>query len=127
MTEPLIETGVLTFNDAANDERIVKVYDRILKNASVRSIMYVAIRVGDGVPGAFALSTTRDLRNWSDSDVALAKAVANQSGIAIRQAELYQKAEATSVREALINRLTMTIRASLSLPEVFSQTIGNSG
>src|SRR6185503_12428720 len=100
--------------------RIAKVYERILKKAGVRSIMYVAIRLGDGVPGAFALSTTRDLRNWSDSDIALAKAVANQTGIAIRQAELYQKAEDTSVREALINRLVMTIRASLSLPEVLS-------
>jgi len=82
--------------------------------------MYVAIRVGDGVPGAFALSTTRELRHWSDSDIALAKAIADQTGIAIRQAELYQKAEATSAREALVNRLTMTIRASLSLPEVLS-------
>ena len=120
VVEPLIENGVLTFNDAANDERIAGIYERILKKASVRSIMYVAIRVGDGVPGAFALSTTRDMRNWSDSDVALAKAVADQTGIAIRQAELYQRAEATSVREALINRLTMTIRASLSFPEVLS-------
>ncbi len=33
---------------------------------------------------------------------------------------LYQKAETTSIREALVNRLTMAIRASLSLPEVLS-------
>ncbi|HXM36478.1 MAG TPA: PAS domain S-box protein, partial [Pyrinomonadaceae bacterium] len=38
--------------------------------------------------------------------------------IAIRQAQLYQKASATSVREALANRLSLAIRASLSLPEV---------
>lgn len=120
LAESLIGTGVLTFNDVANDERIAEVYERILKKANVRSIMYVAIRVGDGVPGAFALSTTREVRHWSDSDIALAMAVADQTGIAIRQAELYQKAEATSAREALVNRLTMTIRASLSLPEVLS-------
>ncbi len=120
LAESLIETGVLIFNDAANDERIAKVYERILKKANVRSIMYVAIRVGDAVPGAFALSTTREVRHWSDSDIALARAVADQTGIAIRQAELYQRAEATSAREALVNRLTMTIRASLSLPEVLS-------
>ncbi len=48
----------------------------------------------------------------------MAKAVADQTGIAIRQAELYQKAESTSTREALVNRLTMAIRASLSLPAV---------
>src|SRR5262249_55419363 len=44
----------------------------------------------------------------------------DQTGIAIRQSQLYQKAESTSIREALVNRLTMAIRASLSLPEVIS-------
>ncbi len=120
LEESLVKNGVLIFNDAADDPRIADVYNRILKRANVLSIMYVAIRVGDGVPAAFALSTTRVKRNWSDSDVALAKAVADQTGIAIRQAQIYQKSEATSTREALVNRLTGAIRASLSLPEVLS-------
>ena len=81
----------LCFNDAAHDPRIADVYERILAKADVRSIMYVAIRVGDEVTAAFALSTTRELRNWSESDIALAKAVADQTGIAIRQAELLPK------------------------------------
>ena len=34
------------------------------------------------------------MRQWTEADIALAKAVADQTGIAIRQAELYQKAEA---------------------------------
>jgi PAS domain S-box-containing protein len=116
----LDEKGVLCFNDAAHDVRIADVYARILSKAGVRSIMYVAIRVGDEVTAAFALSTTRELRHWSESDIALAKAVADQTGIAIRQAELFQKAEATSKREVLVNNVTMAIRASLSLPEVLS-------
>src|SRR5215217_3809089 len=114
----LDKTGVLAFDDAANDPRIVDLYNNILSKANVQSIMYVAIRVGDDVPAAFALSTTRQVRQWSETDIALAKAVADQTGIAIRQAELYQKAESTSIREALVNRLTMAIRASLRLPEV---------
>ena len=73
----------------------------------MKSIMYVAIRVGDDVPAAFALSTTQQHRRWSEVDIDLAKAIADQTGIAIRQAELYQKAESTSTREALVNRLTM--------------------
>jgi PAS domain S-box-containing protein len=120
LIESLDKDGVLCFNDAANDPRITEVYERILSKANVRSIMYVAIRVGEEVTAAFALSTTRQLRRWSPSDIAIAKAVADQTGIAIRQAELYQKAEATSKREVLVNRLTMAIRASLSLAEVLS-------
>src|SRR5215216_2342245 len=120
LIKALDKTGVWAFDDAANDPRIVDLYENILSKANVKSIMYVAIRVGDDVPAAFALSTTKQIRNWSDADIALAKAVADQTGIAIRQAELYQKAESTSTREALVNRLTMAIRASLSLGEVLS-------
>src|ERR1051325_11468494 len=116
----LDQTGVLHFSDASNDARITDLYESILSKADVKSIIYVAIRVGEDVPAAFALSTTRETREWSEADIALAKAVADQTGIAIRQAQLYQKAESTSNREALVNRLTMAIRASLSLPEVIS-------
>ena len=120
LAESLQQDGVVAINDAPHDERIREVYQRILSKAGVRSIMYVAIRVGDEVPAAFALSTTREMRSWSESDITLAMAVADQTGIAIRQSKLYQMAEATSIREALVNRLTITIRASLSLPEVLS-------
>jgi PAS domain S-box-containing protein len=120
LIDALDENGILCFDDAANDERIADVYERVLSKAGVRSIMYVAIRVGDEVTAAFALSTSREFRQWSESDIALARAVADQTGIAIRQAELYQKAEGTSKREVLVNNLTMAIRASLSLPEVLS-------
>ncbi len=120
LIDSLEAKGVLSFNDAANDPRIAEVYERILAPAGVRSIMYVGIRVGDEIIAAFALSTTRELRTWSNSDIALAKAVADQTGIAIRQADLYQRAEATSKREALVNSVTTAIRASLSLPEVLN-------
>jgi PAS domain S-box-containing protein len=114
------EHGVLTFDDAASDERITEVYNRVLRARGIRSLMYVPIKVGDELPAVFAISTIRSTRHWSEEDIALARAAADQTGVAIRHAELYQKAEATSSREALINRLSLAIRASLSLPEVLS-------
>lgn len=116
----LDETGVLPFSDAANDKRIADLYRNILSKVDVKSIMYVAIKVGDNVAAAFTLTTTKHIREWTEADSALAKAVADQTGIAIRQAALYQKAESTSIREALVNRLTTVIRASLNLPAVLS-------
>jgi PAS domain S-box-containing protein len=112
--------GVLVFDDVANDDWIGNFYNEVLQPAGVKSIMYVAIKTGEEMPAAFAFSTTRALRHWRGEDIALARAVADQTGLAIRQAELFQKAEATSAREALINRLSLAIRASLSLPEVLS-------
>ncbi len=124
LVEALVEAvrrhGVLAFEDVEHDPAIRHVYENILSKLGTRSIMYVGIRVGDDehIAAAFAISTVHEKRRWRDSDLALARAVADQTGIAIRQAELYQRAEATSTREALINRLSHAIRASLNLPEV---------
>ncbi|HWS52570.1 MAG TPA: GAF domain-containing protein, partial [Pyrinomonadaceae bacterium] len=118
LTDKIREHGVLAFEDVEHDPAIRHIYEHILKRLGTRSIMYVGIRVGDEVTAGFALSSVRETRRWRDSDMALARAVADQTGIAIRQAELYQRAEATSAREALVNRLGHAIRASLSLSEV---------
>lgn len=118
LVEKVREHGVLAFEDAEHDPAIRHIYENVLRRLGTRSIMYVGIRVGDDVTGGFALSTTHETRRWRESDMALARAVADQTGIAIRQAGLYQRAEATSAREALVNRLGHAIRASLSLSEV---------
>lgn len=114
------DEGVIAVDDAENDPDIKDYYDLMLRPAGTRSIMWVAIQVEDKTPATFAISTTRGIRHWTKADMELAKSVANQTGIAIRQARLYQKAETTSQREALINRLSLTIRASLRLPEILS-------
>src|SRR6266404_6012530 len=111
--------GVLAFDDVANDERVRDLYQVIMR-FDVKSIMYVGVTVDDQLLGAFALSTTRQLRHWSEADIEVAKAAADQTGIAIRQARLYQKAAATSMREALVNKLSVAIRASLSLTSVLN-------
>lgn len=110
--------GVMAFDDVAADERIRELYQAVLKRMDVKSIMYVGVNVGNELLGAFALSTTKQRRHWSEVDIEVARAAADQTGIAIRQARLYQKAEATSMREALVNKLSVAIRASLSLTSV---------
>jgi PAS domain S-box-containing protein len=120
LVEKIQECGVLAFEDVEKDPAIRPVYEHILKRLGTRSIMYVAIRVGDELPGCFVISSVHERRRWRTEDIVLAAAVADQTGIALRQAELYQRAEATSAREALVNRLGHAIRASLNLPEVMS-------
>ena len=119
--------GVLAFNDVAHDRRVSDLYEKVLKKFNVKSIMYIGVTVGDQLLGAFALSTTREVRPWSETDFEVAKSVADQTGIAIRQARLYQKSEATSTRETLVNKLGGAIRASLSLQEVLETTVRELG
>ena len=117
LTDSMEKLGVMAFDDVAGDERSRELYQGIVKQ-DVKSIMYVGVTVGDELLGAFALSTTKQIRHWSDADIEVAKAAADQTGIAIRQARLYQKAAATSMREVLVNKLSAAIRASLSLTDV---------
>jgi PAS domain S-box-containing protein len=87
------DSGVLAFEDVEHDPTIRHVYENILKGLGTRSIMYVAIRVGDDVPGCFVISTVGETRRWRPEDISLARAVADQTGIAVRQAELFQLVE----------------------------------
>src|SRR4029079_4370630 len=93
LVEAIRDTGVLAFEDVEHDPAIRHVYEKILKGLGTRSIMYVAIRVGDDVPGCFVVSTVGRTRGWCPEDISLAHAVADQTGIAVRQAELFQLVE----------------------------------
>jgi PAS domain S-box-containing protein len=93
LVEAIRATGVLAFEDVEQNPSIRPIYEKILKGLGTRSIMYVAIRVGDDVPGCFVVSTVSQTRRWRQEDVSLARAVADQTGIAIRQAELFQMVE----------------------------------
>ena len=117
LNEWMEKHGVMSIDDIAGNENTRALYDGVVKR-DVKSIMYVGVSVGDELLGAFALSTTKQIRHWSEADIEVAKAAADQTGIAIRQARLYQKAETTSMREALVNKLGNAIRASLSLTSV---------
>lgn len=121
------EYGFLAFDNVAEDERIRGLYEGMLKHFQVQSIMYIGLTVDNELLGAFALSTTRHLRHWTEAEIEVARSVADQTGIAIRQARLYQKAEATSAREALVNKLGGAIRSSLSLPDVLETTVRELG
>jgi PAS domain S-box-containing protein len=112
------EKGFVAIEDAANTPAIRELYENILRPRGVRSIMFVAVRVRNEILGLLSLVTISYNKKWSESDIALAGAVADQAGIAIRQAELYRQAQTTLQRERLINRLSTEIRSSLKLSDV---------
>jgi PAS domain S-box-containing protein len=85
--------GVIAFEDVVSDPEARHVYEHILQHLGTRSIMFVAIRVGEDLPGCFVISAVGQTRRWRPEDVSLARAVADQTGIAVRQAGLFQLVE----------------------------------
>jgi PAS domain S-box-containing protein len=112
------EVGVLCFDDVANDTRLEPVFRETLQSLEARSVMYAAIMLADETPAALSLASVHRSRQWSASDIALVRQVADQTGVAIRQAQLFAQAEANTRRERLINRLGAHIRRSLDLSEM---------
>jgi len=87
----------------------------------VKSIMYVGVTLATNCwsAGAVDYETSPTLEQGGYRS---REGGCRPNGIAIRQARLYQKAEATSMREALANKLSVAIRASLSLADVLDTT-----
>lgn len=112
------EVGVLCFDDVASDVRLDPTFRATLQSLGARSVMYAAVMLANETPAALSLASVHRSRQWSVSDVALVRQVADQTGVAIRQAQLFAQAEANARRERLINRLGAHIRRSLDLSEM---------
>ncbi|HEX8722134.1 MAG TPA: PAS domain-containing protein [Pyrinomonadaceae bacterium] len=93
LVEKIRGDGVIAFEDVEREPGARQVYEHILRHLGTRSVMFVAIRVGDELPGCFVISTVGETRRWRPEDVTLARAVADQTGIAVRQAELFHMVE----------------------------------
>ena len=82
-----------------------------LRSLDVGSAMILPLRAADVVVGALTLATRRQGRRFSDEDVALAQALADQAALHLRNAQLYTER----------SHVARTLQASLlpqSLPDV---------
>lgn len=79
-------------------------------HSKARALMIVPLIVESEIIGSITLRQSDLSRNWSNSEIELAEAVADQAAIAVQQAKLYQKLqiEEKKVRE-LNNYLTESV------------------
>ena len=59
-------------------------------------------------------------QNYTKQEIMFLKTIADQAGVAIYQAELYSKIKKQAEKEALLRKITATIRNSLNLKETFN-------
>ena len=84
---------------------------RLLRELDVGAAMILPLRVADLTVGALTLAARRHGRRFSDEDVALAQALADQAALHLRNAQLYTER----------SHVAQTLQASLlpqALPEV---------
>ena len=85
-----------------------------------RALAVVPLLVDDEIIGSITLRQSGEAREWTNSEIELAEAVADQAAIAITQVLTHQQVKELAHRETTINRITATIRSSLEPPVMFA-------
>ena len=89
-------------------------------HAKARALLIVPLVVEEEIIGSITLRQSAASREWSQSDIELAEAVAATAAIAISQVLIYQQVKELAQRETTVNRITNTIRSSLEPPIIFA-------
>nr|MDJ0572715.1 adenylate/guanylate cyclase domain-containing protein [Pleurocapsa sp. MO_192.B19] len=89
-------------------------------HSKARALLIVPLMVEEEIIGSITLRQSNAVRCWNQSEIDLAKAVADQAAIAISQVLTHQQVKELAQRETTINRITATIRSSLEPPVMFA-------
>jgi PAS domain S-box-containing protein len=108
----LQEKGLLVVNDLLNNPKARKVAETFL----VRSILLIALKREDRILGMMSLDDPAQIRDFSQEQQQLARAIGQQAALAIDNAHLYQQAQAERTRaERLIERARAIYQVALTV------------
>jgi PAS domain S-box-containing protein len=127
------QSGVTPLGDAVPPE---------VEQAMVRREVVVHSDTGDGagqaalvapislrgeVIGALGLHETENKRRWTDDEIVLIEAVADQMALAIENARLLEQTQSRAVRERLIREITDRIRGAVDVESILQTTVQEVG
>lgn len=90
----------------------------LVEDLSVKSYLIVPVFYGDTIYGSIVLHYVNNFKHFTQDEIDMAYAIANQAAIVIRQAKLYSNAQKTAERETLLRTIIETLRSSLDITEV---------
>jgi GAF domain-containing protein len=94
-----------------------------LESSPIRTILAVPLTVKEQVIGALGLADASD-RVFTEDDVRLAQAFADQAAVALENARLYADAERRRVEAETLSGLVRSITATLDPPSVLRRVAG---
>ncbi len=99
----------VVINDVRKDERIDK-NNPEYRQAEIKSSLVIPVIYDNKIYAIIYLNQCSKQRNWSKSDQLLAKSIADQLAISIRQAHLYHQMEISALKsEAQAEKLEQTL------------------
>ncbi|MBD1901572.1 GAF domain-containing protein [Trichocoleus sp. DQ-A3] len=114
--EPLI------FNQI--DDRIPLKLQELAREYEVCSMLTMPMLYQQSLVGGISLHQCVSERQWTEDEIALVSAIANQCAIAIHQAQLFDRVQQQATREQLLNNICRSLNSSLD-PQYILQEIVN--
>jgi GAF domain-containing protein len=112
-------------------ERAVKqralVVQSVTSEEGTEAALVVPIRLRDEVIGALGLQETDGKREWTDDEIALVEAVADQMALAIENARLLAQTQRRAERDRLIANITARVRSSVHLESILQTAVRELG
>jgi adenylate cyclase len=96
-------------------------------DAVVRAALSVPIKLRGQVIGVLDLHEADEARLWTEHEIALAEAVAEQLALALESARLFEQTQARARREALTRRITDRIRDAMDVDAMLKTAIQELG
>lgn len=99
----------------------------LIEDLSVKSYLVIPVLYGRKLYGAIILHYVNDFKEFSQDEIDMALAIANQSAIVIHQAELYELTKIQAEREKISKNIIEILRSSLNksiIKHLFVRNIG---
>lgn len=93
---------------------------KLFHRTKVRAFLSVPIPIEDGIWGWLVLHYCNQPHYWSPSEVYTVKHIAEQLGVAIHQADLYETTCKQQQRDYILNQVGNVIRTSTDLPTILT-------
>lgn len=96
---------------------------KIIHKLHIRSKLIVPILLGSHLWGLLVVHQCAKLRQWQISEVDLLEKLADQVGIAIQQAQLFQQVQQQAQRERLLNEISNRLNTRLNPQDLLADIV----
>lgn len=99
----------------------------LIDDLSVKSYLILPVYYGNIKYGAIVLHYVNNFMRFTEEDIEVAKAIANQSAIVIHQAKLYAKTQMQAQREKMLREIVSEISSTLDLNKIRQMLVNTLG
>ncbi len=94
---------------------------------NIRSILIVPLVLGDKSLGTMQLSSLGDVKEFSEGEIGICRAIANQVAIAIENTRLYEEEQKAKKLSDALNNINTAINSTLDIDEILERITVESG